>query len=236
MKIKRISDQFVRKFKLRLMHVSDTHGRFPRLYGRYDVVVHTGDLFPNSHFVGTNKNAEMAFQLQWLRQNMEVMKTWLGGHPFLYVPGNHDFLHSSLMEFEMRQVGLEAFDLTDKTLKFRGVNFFGFPYVPSINGMWNYERGVPEMQKEVEKMVEALNKEYVDVLCCHAPMHGMLDLTMGNEVVGCSTIANALDYKVARDMLPQYYLCGHIHEANGMTVRNGMMVSNAATTRHIIEV
>ena len=136
----------------------------------------------------------------------------------------------------MRAAGLEAFDLTDKTLKFQGVNFFGFPYVPSINGMWNYERGVPEMQKEVEKMVEALNKEYVDVLCCHAPMHGMLDLTMGNEVVGCSTIANALDYKVSRDMLPQYYLCGHIHEANGMTVRNGMMVSNAATTRHIIEV
>lgn len=237
MKIKRISDQVVRKFKMRIMHVSDTHGQLPRLYGRYDVVVHTGDLFPNSHHVITgNKNREMAFQLRWLRDNMREIKLWLGGHPFLYVPGNHDFLHSSLMEFEMRQEGLEAFDLTDKTLKYRGVTFFGFPYVPSINGMWNYERGVPEMQVEVDKMVETLNKEKVDVLCCHAPMHGMLDLTMGNEVVGCSTIANALDYKVDTDKRPAYYLCGHIHEANGMTVRNGMMVSNAATTRHIIEV
>ena len=92
------------------------------------------------------------------------------------------------------------------------------------------------MQVEVDKMVEELNKTHVDVLCCHAPMHGVLDLTMGNEVVGCSSIANAIDYKIARDMLPTYYLCGHIHEANGMSVRNGVMVSNAATTRHIIEV
>jgi len=237
MKIKRISDQFVRNFKMRLCHVSDTHGRFPRLYGRYDAVIHTGDLFPNSHHVFSgNRNLEMAFQMKWLRENMEEMKSWLQGHPFLYVPGNHDFLDSNLMEFEMRQVGLEAFNLTDKTLNFRGVNFYGFPYVPEINGMWNYERRLPEMQKEVDKMVEVVNKEYVDVLACHAPPYKQLDLTMGNEIVGCQVMSTALDYKINKDMMPSYFLCGHIHEANGMTVRNGMMISNAATTRHIIEV
>ena len=237
MKIKRISDQFVRNFKLRLCHVSDTHGKFPRLYGRYDAVIHTGDLFPNSHHVFTNnRNQEMVYQLRWLRENMTEIKSWLGGHPFLYVPGNHDFLDSNLLEFEMRQVGLEAFNLTDKTLSFRGVNFYGFPYVPAINGMWNYEKEIPEMQKEVDKMVVELNKTYVDVLACHAPLYKMLDLTMGNEIVGSTVISDALDYKVDTNMLPAYYLCGHIHEANGMSVRNGMMVSNAATTRHIIEV
>lgn len=222
---------------MRLMHVSDTHGKFPRLYGRYDAVIHTGDLFPNSHHLfNGNKNLEMAFQLQWLRDNMNEMKSWLQGHPFLYVPGNHDFLNSSLMEFEMRQVGLEAFDLTDRLLTFRGVNFYGFPYVPAINGMWNYEREIPEMQKEADKMAEVLNKQYVDVLACHAPLHKVLDLSMGNELLGSTVISDALDYKVSKDMQPAYYLCGHIHEANGMSVRNGMMVSNAATTRHIIEV
>ncbi len=222
---------------MRLCHVSDTHGKFPRLYGRYDAVVHTGDLFPNSHHVfNGNKNQEMSFQLQWLRDNMNEMKAWLQGHPFLYVPGNHDFLHSSLMEFEMRQVGLEAFDLTDKMLTFRGVNFYGFPYVPAINGMWNYEREIPEMQKEVDRMVEELNKQYVDVLVCHAPLRKVLDLSMGNELLGSTVISDALDYKVSKDMQPAFYLCGHIHEANGIAIRNGMVVSNAATTRHIIEV
>ena len=236
MKIKRISDQIVRSFKLRLCHVSDTHGKFPRLYGRYDAVIHTGDLFPNSHhcFNG-NKNQEMSFQLKWLRENMGEIKGWLQGHPFLYVPGNHDFLNSSLMEFEMRSVGLEAFDLTDKMLMFRGVNFYGFPYVPHISGMWNYERELPEMTKEVDKMVDVINNNYVDVLACHGPPYKMLDLTMGNEIVGNQAMNTALDYKIKKEMLPSYYLCGHIHEANGISERNGMVVSNAATTRHIIE-
>jgi Icc-related predicted phosphoesterase len=219
------------------MHVSDTHGKFPRLYGRYDAVIHTGDLFPNSHHVfNGNKTREMAFQLQWLRDSMNEMKGWLQGHPFLYVPGNHDFLNSSLMEFEMRALGLEAFDLTDRMLTFQGVNFYGFPYVPEINGMWNYERNFHGMEEEVDKMVLELNKQYVDVLACHAPLHKVLDLSMGNELLGSTVISNALDYKLDEGKLPAYYLCGHIHEAHGMSVRNGMMVSNAATTRHIIEV
>ena len=237
MKIKRISDATARKFKMRLCHVSDTHGKFPTLYGRYDAVIHTGDLLPNSHHVMTgNRNLEMKFQLQWIRDNINEFKSWLGGHPLLYVPGNHDFIDSNLLEFELRAAGLEAFNLTDKILTFQNVNFYGFPYVPEINGMWNYERRLPEMQTEVDRMVAELNKTYVDVLACHAPPYKMLDLTMGNEVVGCQVISTALDYKISKDMLPSYYLCGHIHEANGMSVRNGMMVSNAATTRHIIEV
>jgi Icc-related predicted phosphoesterase len=237
MKIRRVSDQFVRNFKMRIMHLSDTHGRFPRLYGRFDVVLHTGDLFPNSHHVGSNKNAEMGFQLQWLRDSIPEMKAQLQGHPLLYVPGNHDFLHSSLMEFELRAAGLDnVFDLTDKLFTFRGVNFYGFPYVPAINGMWNYEREIPEMEKEVDKMVEACNKTHVDVLACHAPVYKCLDLSMGNQILGSTVIANALDYKIARDMQPTHYLCGHIHEAHGTAVRNGMLFSNAATTQQIIEI
>lgn len=237
MKIKRVSDATARNFKMRLMHISDTHGGFPRLYGRYDVVIHTGDFFPNSHHVGQgNKTQEMAFQLQWLRDQIPQMKGWLQGHPFLYVPGNHDFLHSDLMMFELQSAGVNAVNLTDKVTTFQGVNFYGFPYVPAINGMWNYERDIPEMQKEVDKMVEELNKTYVDVLACHAPLHKVLDLSMGNEVLGSTVISTALDYKVNDGFRPANYLCGHIHEAHGVTVRDGMLISNAATTKHIIEV
>lgn len=222
---------------MRICHVSDTHGKFPKLYGRYDVIVHTGDLFPNSHHVFSgNKTMEMAFQLQWLRDNIDEIRSWVQGHPFLYVPGNHDFLDSNLLEFEMVHAGLEAYNLTDKLLTFQGVNFYGFPYVPSINGMWNYERGVPEMQDEADKMARLLNEVYVDVLACHGPPYKILDLTMGNEIVGNGVMNTTLDYKINKDMQPAYYLCGHIHEANGMSIRNGMVVSNAATTRHIIEV
>lgn len=222
---------------MRLCHVSDTHGNLPRLYGRYDVIIHTGDLFPNSQHVFTgNKVQEAVFQEEWLKSRLEDFKAWLMGHPFLYVPGNHDFMHPDRMEHILRAAGLEVLGLTDKVTTFRGVNFYGFPYIPYIDGSWNYERQLPEMQQEVSKMMEELNKTYVDVLACHAPPYKILDLSIGNEILGSTAIADGLDYKLGRDMLPQVYLCGHIHEAHGVAVRNGILVSNAATTRNLIEV
>jgi len=178
----------------------------------------------------------MAFQLQWLRDNKDNIKQWLNSHELIYVPGNHDFLHPDLMEHELQQAGIQAYGVADRLLTREGITYYGFPYVPTIDGSWNYERDLPEMQKEVDKMVETLNKTKVDILCCHAPPHGVLDLSYGNEVLGSTVIANALDYKIAPDMLPDYYLCGHIHEANGLCMRNGVLVSNAATTYQVIEV
>lgn len=234
-KIKRISDQVSRKFKKRICHVSDTHGGFPRLHGRYDIIIHTGDFFSNSVALGVSKNAEAAFQLGWLRDNIDNMKLWLNSHEFLYVPGNHDFMPAELMEYELQKAGVQAYCLANRTLTREGLTYYGFPYVPTIDGSWNYERDIPEMQKEVDKMVEQLNKTKVDILCCHAPPYGVLDLSYGNEVLGSTVIASALDYKIARDMMPDYYLCGHIHEANGLRMRNGMLVSNAATTYQVLE-
>lgn len=238
MKIKRVSDATARKYKMRLCHVSDTHGGFPRLHGRFDCVVHTGDFFPNSHHVGTgNKTSEAGFQLQWLRDSISDIKQWLQGHTLIFVPGNHDFLHYDLIELELNSAGVKAYCAADRMLKHEGVSFYGFPYVPAIGGnIWNYEKEIPEMQVEVDKMVTTLNQSKVDVLLCHAPMNRCLDLSYGNELLGSSIIANGLDYKVQREMLPDYYMCGHIHEAHGLTVRNGMLVSNAATTYQIIEI
>jgi Icc-related predicted phosphoesterase len=237
MKIRRISDATARAFQIRLCHISDTHGGFPTLYGRYDAVIHTGDFFPNSAAcMAGNKIQEAIFQAEWLRSQIPTMKQQLHGHPFLYVPGNHDFVPSDMMEHMLRAVGVEALCLADKITQFKGVSFYGFPYVPFISGMWNYERQLPEMQIEVDKMVEKLNQDHVQVLACHAPPYKMLDLTMGNELIGCTVISNALDYKINKDNMPSHLLCGHVHEANGVAVRNGMLVSNAATTQHLIEV
>jgi 3',5'-cyclic AMP phosphodiesterase CpdA len=48
LKIKRVSDATAKKYKMRVCHISDTHGGFPKLSGRYDLVIHSGDFFPNS--------------------------------------------------------------------------------------------------------------------------------------------------------------------------------------------
>lgn len=223
---------------MRLCHVSDTHGGFPRLHGRYDAVIHTGDFFTNSHFVALgDKVAEANFQLKWLKANVGEMKLQLQGHPYFFILGNHDFVDSREVEDVLVSSGIKAVDMTDKIVSYQNVNFYGFPYVPAIGGnRWNYEREVPEMQIDVDRMVTALNDTYVDVLACHAPIYKCLDLSYGNEILGSTVIANGLDYKVKKEMLPAFYLHGHIHESHGLTMRNGMLVSNAAVTYQILEI
>ena len=236
-KIKRISDTVMKNFRTRICHVSDTHGGLPKLHGRFDVVVHTGDFFPNSAaLMSGNRTQEMAFQLQWLRKVTHDIKLWLNGRPLIYVPGNHDFLHPDLMEDELKDAGISIYGIADRLLTHEGITYYGFPYVPTIDGRWNYERDIPEMQKECDKMTDVLNKTKVDVLCCHAPPHGCLDLTYGNEAIGSTVINNMLDYKVESEMLPPIYLCGHCHEANGLRMRGSQLVSNAAVTYQILEV
>ena len=237
MKIKRVSDATSRKFRLRVLHVGDNHGYLPKLEGRFDIVLHSGDFFPNSiAIMNKNINQEMAFQLDWLSQNLTKIKQWLQGAPFLFVPGNHDFLHPTLMENTLKAGGVNAINLMDKVVEYENVNFYGFPYVPPISDMWNYEKELPEMQEEIDKMVSVLNTNYVDVLVAHAPFYQMLDLTMGNQCIGNSLMNTAIDYKLNKDMIPQYYLHGHLHENYGVSIRNGMLVSNAATSQNIVEI
>lgn len=236
-KIQRVSDKVSRKYRMRICHVSDTHGGFPKLLGPFDVVVHSGDFFPNSIAVmNRNVTQEMAFQLDWLSQRLHNIKQWLQDRPFLFILGNHDFLHPQLMAQTLGSYGIKAVNLTDQRVEFGGVGFYGFPYVPTIDGMWNYERELPEMEVEVDRMVKEINTNYVDVMVTHAPVYQTLDLTRGNAVIGSTVLANALDYKISKDMKPTVICHGHCHEANGISIRNSTLISNAATTHHIIEI
>jgi Icc-related predicted phosphoesterase len=237
-KISQISSKTRRNFRLRACHISDTHGGLPKLSGRYDIVVHSGDILPNSYAVmNRNITQEMAFQLDWLTQNLINFKKWLQGTPFLFIPGNHDFLHPDIIEKTLNSEGIKAINLSNKRVMYEDISFYGFPYVPAIGGnMWNYEREIPEMDVEVGKMLDVINKDYTDVIVAHAPLYQILDLTKGNDTTGSTVIANAFDYEMNKNMLPLYYMHGHIHEANGLTVRNNMLISNAATTFHTIEI
>jgi Icc-related predicted phosphoesterase len=221
---------------MRILHCSDNHGTFPQMHGNFDIIVNSGDFFPNSPNVfSKNKNLEMAFQLQWLRNNLDNIKQWLGDHTFLYTAGNHCFLHPDAMEFELQKAGIKAYSLNNKLFSYQGVNFYGFPFVPDFGGTWNYELKLPEMQDKVNEMTEVLNKSFVDVLVCHCPPYDCLDLTYGGVKIGNTCINNMLDYKLFSHMVPTAYLTGHCHESAGITIRNGLLVSNAATTYQIIQ-
>jgi len=222
--------------KLRICHVSDTHGRLPVLYGRFDCVVHSGDFFPNSEYVFESKHSEMIWQLEWLRNCAPNIKSWLQGRPLFITFGNHDFLDADLIIEVLVKEGINAQSLHDKHVEFNGFTFYGFPYVPFISGKWNYERELPEMQIEVNRMVKDLNNRKADILVCHSPLYNSLDLTIANQKMGSTIISAALNLQIKQENLPSHYLCGHCHEGNGISMIDKMLVSNAATTQHILEI
>lgn len=248
MVIKRVSDKVARSFRMRMCHVSDTHGYFPKLSGSFDVVVHSGDIFPNKppmtdprmynvHSSGhTNSVKEMTFQADWIGNSISMLKKWLQGRPLLFILGNHDFIHNELVEQMLNAEGIKAISLHDKVVRFDDVTFYGFPYIPPVDGTFAYERAVPEMTEEVDNMVDKLNQEYVDVLVMHAPLYRILDLTKGNTAIGSSVISTGIDYKLNKDMRPCAILHGHCHESNGLAMYREILVSNAATKHHIIEI
>jgi len=50
---------------MRIAHISDTHGTFLKIPKFTELVVHSGDIFPNANFFST-KQAESDFQKFWI--------------------------------------------------------------------------------------------------------------------------------------------------------------------------
>jgi Icc-related predicted phosphoesterase len=222
---------------MRLCHTSDNHGTFNPLLGHFDIIVHSGDFFPDPPGNPNFKEEIGKWQLEWLEENMIQFTKWIGNHPFLFTLGNHD--HVNPLDFEklLKSWGIDATCLHDAVITHKGINFYGFPYVPYINGSFAYEKELSEMIEEVEWMTNNINNtSLVDVLVCHCPPFGILDRSYNNNNWGSTAIADALNFKIKADKHPTYYLCGHVHHSMGIKIVNNICFSNAATFQQILEV
>lgn len=217
---------------IKLLHLSDNHGKLEKLQGRHDIVVCSGDFLPTFvHAWNGERKQEAAAQLLWLQEKAEEIKNWLRGAPFLFIEGNHGFLNPDLIEQQLRYYGINAINLTDKIVTYQGVNFYGFPYVPTINGVWNYECDLEEMQEKVDIMCEKLNETYVDVIVSHGPLSGILDSGFGSNI-----LLDGIINKISKDLRPAYFFHGHTHSDYGITIKHDMLISNAATTQNLLQI
>jgi Icc-related predicted phosphoesterase len=211
---------------LRLLHVSDTHGTFPDLDLRgVDVVVHSGDLFRNFSRGGAG---EQLRQHDWLEAKAERVAGWLKGVPMLYVPGNHDFLNSDhACSVLSSTAGVRCESLCERSVRLKGLHFYGIPWCPYFGGEWNYET-------TEDKIAEAYARvpKDVDVLVSHCPPKRQLDLVPSGENIGSLA---AFDWFARRGFAPKVWLFGHAHEAFGLKVWNSTLLSNAAGVQHVIE-
>jgi Icc-related predicted phosphoesterase len=221
---------------MKICHVSDTHTRFPELIGDYNLIVHSGDMLPNMR--PRAKLQEKLFQRDWIRENGERFKTWIGEKPFLFCSGNHDYIDPC---DELKDLGINAINLDNKMIEIDGVKFYGFPYVPYI-GVWNWELIEREMRSAVERLVEIVDFHKIDVLVAHCPPYGILDMNMQRTHIGNVAMINAINYTIRN--MPKLYLCGHAHESRGfqdlIVPRDDgnklIKISNSATEYRILEI
>jgi Icc-related predicted phosphoesterase len=206
---------------MRLLHISDTHGTLPKLSTDADVIVHSGDLMPNAQRGGPY---EADWQANWIVSNSVGLRNWIGSRPFIFTHGNHDFAIATPWLID---AGVDAVCLDDTTHVLNGISFYGIPWTKYFTGAWNRELHPREMQEVINRI------PYVNVLVSHGPPLGILDRNVYGERCGCPTMRNALDYGTIS--VPDVYLCGHIHESNGVCRVGDTLYSNAATTQHIIE-
>lgn len=213
---------------MRVLHVSDTHGRFPDLpLDGVEVIVHSGDLMPN---ISCQREVECTFQPHWCAEKEGIFDLWRAGRPVIFCAGNHDFV-------QPKWDGI--LDCTNKIVEHGGLRFYGFPYVPAF-GDWNWGCSGEELRARFEPVGRMVNRGDVDVLVCHCPPWGVLDEVPCGEWFGGDggkNIGNpALSFWLRHwKRKPLAILCGHVHESHGTEVREGVLVSNTATIHRVLD-
>jgi Icc-related predicted phosphoesterase len=213
---------------MKILHMSDTHGRLPVPEGDFDVIVHSGDFLPNASY-GV-RPIEHAFQTRWIEENAPKLSAHYWTKPLLVTPGNHDFIDVTPA---LRDVGIDARLLCNGTLEVDGVTFWGHPWTPTFYD-WNWMCSRREMCGHLLDPEVLMNTVGIDVFVSHGPMYGVLDRNQDGERCGCHDLRFVMQ-EVRHP--PKALLHGHIHESAGVVGwSRGMIVSNAATTQRVVTV
>jgi Icc-related predicted phosphoesterase len=177
---------------MKIVVISDTHMQHEELgILRGDVLIHCGD----SGFGFDDSDADV-----------NKLDEWFGRQKFdqiLYIGGNHDFA----IEKRARtrdNVFRNAVYLEDQSLQYRGIKFYGTPWVPELS-QWAFYLPPDEMRKRWE-----LIPEDTDVLITHTPPLNILDCNRGGKACGCPDLR-----KRVFDLSPRFHCFGHVHASAG---------------------
>lgn len=177
---------------IKVAFISDTHGQHRSLnIPEADVLIHGGD------FTKMDRMDEYIDFNDWWKSLPHKYK--------LLIPGNHD----SMIQRHPKQARLHMEDVIIVqdlcAVLPNGLRVFGTPWVPTF-GDWAFM-----LPANSEAMWEKREKIFdCDILVCHGPAYGILDKTTRGDNAGCKLLLQKI-----REIKPQVFLCGHIHEGNG---------------------
>ena len=144
------------------------------------------------------------------------------GIDVVLVPGNHDFyLRDCIMDRRKFPENLHV--LCDSEVELRGLRFYGTPWVPTINGVWCYERNDEDLKERF-----GLVPEGVDVLVSHTPPLGKgveeFDVVLREPYHRQRHLGSASLRDAIAEKKPKCVICGHIHSGDHTPTRVGETV------------
>ncbi|MCK5898016.1 MAG: metallophosphoesterase [Methylococcales bacterium] len=191
-----------------LTFISDTHSYHDTLtLGAGDILIHCGDFTRYGSLEDTQSFAH-----------------FMAAQDFKYkiaIAGNHDacFENDEKNQAEKILKDHGIIYLNDSGIEINGLKIWGSPIQPAFyNWSFNRERGA-----DIEKHWQLIPDD-TDLLLTHGPVFGILDVVHRGINVGCEDLL-----KTVQKIKPKIHACGHIHEAYGVTEKEGTIFVNSCT-------
>jgi predicted phosphohydrolase len=188
---------------VRLVLVSDTHGRKDFAVPDGDALLHCGD------FTMSGKLSEVKSFDKWLGTLRHRHK--------IVIAGNHDFAFHRTPRLA-RESLKNGIYLQDSSVRINDSIVYGSPWQPWFNDWaFNLPRG-PELAAKWDRIPNR-----ADILMTHGPPRGILDRCPDGEQVGCDDLLVAIER-----VKPALHVFGHIHCAAGTQRSDSTLFVNAS--------
>lgn len=181
---------------MKIVCISDTHGHHEKLrLPEGDLIIHAGDISSRG-----------------LRSEISEFLSWFDALDFkykLFIAGNHDYYFEDEMQIVIEDlIPNGIIYLNDSGIEIEDLQFWGSPVQPWFyNWAFNRHRG-----SDILEHWNLIPQE-TDILITHGPAAGKLDVTTRGEHVGCADLLDTIER-----IKPKYHICGHIHEAYGLSI------------------
>ncbi len=206
--------------------ISDTHNKHRNLTlaDDCDLLIHAGD------FSVKGRKAEAIDFLEWFAALPYKNK--------VLVPGNHDIWVERDGALEVsnfcKENGIDL--LIDSSVVIGGIKIHGSPVTIRFGHgwAWNRDRSPIKALERAERGITSakfigdhwdLIPSDADIVVCHGPCQGIVDYDNNNKELGCALLRNKM-----KEVQPKLFVCGHIHESGGKSIKIGSTTyANTAT-------
>lgn len=201
---------------MKILTISDLHGRLPEVVPKCDLLLIAGDIFCDGN---------VYHQAHWVNTQL---KPWLDNLECKVIAcaGNHDWLmyedackHIPGSELTRTFGSINWIYLQDQGVTYpetNGLRIWGTPWQKPFCG-WAFN--IPE--DELEQKWNLIPDD-TDILICHSPPHGYGDYCSG-EHQGSPSLTKRIE-----DISPALVVYGHIHQGRGIYNIGNTILANTA--------